>query len=360
MRRQDSRINSRAFWPALLLVVMMSGQVVGAEDPVAEVRIAGSAWVGDQPTKVADELGFFNAGRSPGSPVIVVDNHGSGLDAVAVLLRGEAQFALAATTPVALALVGALDEAVGTSREIVVLASVALSNQTHTVVSPSNRNIAAPADVAGRRVGIMFGTSSHYGWSQFSVFHGFAPGDVELVNVPISRMGDALLGGLIDAAVIWPPWDQRLRSELGEDLTEFELRMIYTVNWLLLAERDFVVRHPEIADRVMRGYLDAMKFIDRNPARARDIHARQAGLDPDELARSADGLIWRLSLNWSTLVNMGSQLEWLANWPELAGLELPAPTDYLFADPLLRTAPWLVTLPPYLLNVVAGPPGGTR
>lgn len=319
-------------------------------DSPAPVRIAGSAWVGDAPTWVADRLGYFNRGLTDEDSAIEVQLHGSGLEALQKLLTGEADFALAATTPTAMALAGMLDDSSGSSAQVAVLASIALSNQSHYVISPAATGIQSPEQLAGRRVGVMFGTSSHYGWTRFSAFHGLDDTRIELVDMPVTGMAASLRAGEIDAAVIWQPWDLTLREELDEPVTIFPMRLLYTINWLLLTQREFVAEHPDVAERVLRAYIDAIKVIDSDPQRALQLHSTAIDVGADTLAPLAARMFWRVAMNWSVLVNLGTQFEWLATWPDGADLIAPPPREYLYGGPLRRLAPELVTLPDYLLD----------
>ncbi len=318
-------------------------------DEVETVRIAGSVWVGDAPTWVADGAGFFNRDRSSEAPLIEVELHDSGYEALQQLLNGETEFALAATTPTALALLGAMDGQIETD-SIVVLASVALSNQSHMVAVAADSDIRKPRDLEGRRVGIMFGSSSHYGWSRFSTFHGIDSSDIELINLRVTDMAEAMRQDRIDAAVLWQPWELSLQAAIGADLRKFPMRMLYTINWLLLADRDFVVDHPEVSQRVLQAYIDAIELMHAEPERARQLHAQAIDVSPDDLAERSGGMIWRVGLNWSVLVNLGAQFEWLSTWEELEGRPIPRAPDYLYGSDLLQVAPDLVTLPAYLLR----------
>jgi ABC-type nitrate/sulfonate/bicarbonate transport system substrate-binding protein len=353
MGRNRSRIRA---WACAAQISIAAFALVGTCPPdvlANQVRIGGSVWVGDGPTKVAAALDLFNQDHSESQPRIEVLSLGSGLEAVEYLMRGEVEFALAATTPTALALLGGLSSDSAASN-IVVLASVALSNQTHTLLAHPGTRITSPSDLAGRRVAVMRATSSHFGWFHFAAFHGLEEDEVELVYVPIRHMAAALIDGQADAAVIWNPWDHVLRSDVGSDLIEFPLRMIYTINWLLLADRDFALAHPELVDRVLEGYLQAIEFMGRDPEAALKLQASAVQLDPADLAKRIEGTLWRLAMNWSILVNLGAQFQWLEQWPELAGRQAPEPASYLFAEPLRRVAPELVTLPRYLMM---DPPG---
>ncbi len=348
--RGTARGGYRAIVVALAALLTLCASCPSLAESRDTVRIAGSAWVGDAPTWVADRQGLFNRGRPDDAPVIEVDLHGSGLEALMHLLAGEAQFALSATTPTAMALVGAFDDSGPGSSALVVLGSVALSNQSHYVIAPSRNGIDSPRDLAGRRVGVMFGTSSHYGWSRFGRFHGLEAAGIELIDTPVAEMAEALQRGDLDAAVIWQPWDLALREALDGAVTILPMRMLYTVNWLLLSTREFVAEQPAVVERVLRGYIDAIDMIDAEPESTLALHAEATGRDGADLVTSAANMLWRLGMNWSVLVNLGTQFEWLATWPQFDALTIPEPGQYLDGAPLREVAPGRVTLPDYLLT----------
>lgn len=324
---------------------MLAATLSLAAEPV---RIAGSDWVGDAPTKVADRLDYFNLGRGADEPLIEVLDFGSGLEAVNSLVEGRSQFALGATAPVAAALQEQTGEQADGLPDFVILASVALSNRTHRLIVRDAGSVRVPREWDKLRVGIMFGTSSHSGWSRFAAFHGLDEDNYTLVDTPVRQMARALLSDEVDAVVVWSPWERKLQEQFSGELIEFPLRMIYTVNWLLLADRLFARDNPEVVQRVLRGYLKAMDFIDAEPDRAHQLHADYHEIPPDLIIAQSEGMIWRIGLNWSVLVSMGTQLDWLASQPGFDG-QKPNPQHYLYARPLQALAPERVTVPHYLL-----------
>lgn len=330
-----------------LLVLILVGQIMPAvADEPAVVRIAGSAWIGDAPTRLADHLDLFNQGREASEPRIEVLSFGSGHDAVMALMRGEAEFALGATTPVAMALMGEMAEA---GNPPVVMASLALSNRSHRIVVLPESGILKPEDIQGRRVGVMMGTSSHFGWFHFSRFHGLDDSSVELVNLPVSAMAEAMISGRIDAAVVWDPWDVELARATGATLDEFPLNAIYTVNWLLLADRQLAMSQPELLERVLQGYQTALARMDSRSDETLSLLADLFDTDVDSFLARTEGLLWRLGMNWSVLVSLGTQFDWLTAQPEFSQQPAPSPSDYLLGEPLRKLSPRLVTVPPYLM-----------
>ncbi|HEX7719479.1 MAG TPA: NrtA/SsuA/CpmA family ABC transporter substrate-binding protein [Woeseiaceae bacterium] len=339
-----SRIATVAGQLVVCLLLLALAALASASDS-QPLQIAGSGWVADAPTKIADQLGAFN---EPGIlPEIKVVNYNSGKEALASLLAGATDFALAASTPVADAL---LQAASAGEREssFVVLASVSLSNRTHLIVANGAAGIDQPADLVGKRIGVMLDTSGHFGWHKFAEYHGLDAAAITLVDLPVASMTGAVLDGRIDAAAIWQPWADDLQSALGADAKTFSTRHMYTVSWLLVTRRDVLARHPDSAERILKGYLEATALIDADPKHARELHARANNLDPATLEPLEAGIIWSVVLDWSVLADLESQFSWIAERRSLDARSAPAPYHYLYASPLLNVAPSRVTLPYYL------------
>lgn len=341
----DFRIGLAALLP--IVALLFAPVAPGADGDARTMRIAGSDWVVDAPTKVAEALGHFNPDDADSGGTIRVDYYNSGQEALRRLLNGEAEFALVATTPVAIALLEQTDT-VPAEPDIVILASVGLSNQSHYVVAARDRGIKVPHDLIGKRIGLMKNTSGHYGWSQFAGFHGIDDAAVELVQVPVEQHASALRDGAVDAVVSWDPWAAGVRESLGDNAVNFSTRQVYTVNWLLITRLATARHDPALTDRVLRGYLRAIELIHADPERARQLHSEVGGVPVETLARQDRHVIWNLGLNWSVLANMEAQFDWLATRPELADRPRPTPDRYLEAEPLARVAPRHLMLPPYL------------
>lgn len=339
--------------PLTLLAVAIVMPAVAANGGAETIGIAGSHWIGDAPTKVADALGYFDAERSPASPeAIRVGSFNSGKQALEALLRGEAEFALSATTPVAHAVMARNRSPHASPDDIVVLASIALSSQSHYVLAMRSRGIRAPADLAGKRVGIMFGTATHFGWHQFARLHRIPAHAVTLKNMPVDQLGPGLLAGTVDAIVLWDPWGESIRHRLGADAMEFLTQPVQTVNWLLVARRATVTQHGALVERILRAYLRAIDFIAAEPERAWQIHADATGASLQSLQAAGRRVIWTAELNWSVLANMEAQFEWLHARPGFDGMVRPGPANYLEAGPLSRVAPARVRLPALLYRGV--------
>jgi len=311
----------------------------------AEVRIAGSPWFGDAPTKVVS-VGQFLRNQSHRTNIKVIDV-GSGLDAIDALLRGECEFALAAGAPVAIALLRAAASASNQVLSPVVLASVGLAEGSHSLVIDASSGAAAPADLVGKRVAVMVGTSAHHGWSRFAQRHGLDEATVELVDVHVRDQANALETRRVDAVLSWTPWSERTAQQIGERARLFPIRQVAAVEWLLLSRASFIQDHPSVVSRVLIAYDKAIRFIHEEPDRARAMYTADTDLSDRAISELEESFAWRLNLDWPVLANLHRRFEWASSLDSAAGNGIPGPYRYLVGAPLKRLKPNSVHLPDY-------------
>lgn len=336
----------------LVLLLLLTGAGAAAESDTGDTptaTIAGSVWVGDAPTRIADALDYFDDSLGPDSPEhIRIAQRNTGRQALDMLLHDQAEFALSTPTPVALAILRQRLERAAPGQQLVILASISLTNLSHQVIAHRERGIREPADLAGRRIGMVFDTASHHSWDQFVRFHNAANRHTELVNIPVKRLAKALRAGEIDAAVAWSPWTDEIRAELGEAAIVFPTREFHTVNWLLVTRRDTAMNRHVLTRRILDGYYRAVRLLLTQPARAAQIDARATKAGGNQVALTQGDIVWHLELGWGVLANLDTQFRWLGQRDEYAGVERPLPADYLYAGPLGDIAPYRVKLPAYL------------
>lgn len=318
-----------------------------------QARLAASSWIVDAPTKMAAGNGWFNESdrrNQNAVPEVVLVHAASGQEAVQLLLDDEAEFALAASTPVAKQLVSGYRHF---DDQLLVLASIGLSTRSHYVLVNATSDIEHPQDMAGKTIGVMKGSSAHYGWAIFTRFYGLED-KVKLVDYHVSEAGEALADGELDAAVIWEPWGSQARERLGNNVRKFSLRPLYSVNWLLVTKKSVIDSHPDLAKRILKGYLKAEHLMHDSLTGSLQWHANAIGLSVDKLVPLSVDIAWHLGIDWGTLTNMTSQMQWLLSLPEFQQNTLPDPVSYIYATPLMQVAPERMMLSPVLVCTTSG------
>lgn len=331
----------------MLLAVLVAAPVpyAGGDESGAVARITGVLYLGDLPTLVADRRGLFAAGGVEAD----VRYGFSGKRNLEKLRAGETDFALMALTPLVIDLLQDPDP--GEADDPVILASLVHSTRLNQVLALTGSGLERPADLVGRRVGIMRGTNAEFVWSLFAAYHGLDPGAVEVVDRPVPDLLTAILDQRIDAAVLWEPWTTRLHQGTGGAVRVFPGSNVYTAKWVLVARRASVARDAGQARAVLDAYREAIEYIEQHTGEALEIYARQAAVSPDLLAGVHRDLSFELSLDWSVIATLQQQLQWAGH----AGYERAGPPPRVLS--LIEPGP-LRSLAPHAVGIPAVKPEG--
>lgn len=249
------------------------------------------------------------------------------------LTDGEAQVATAADTPIVFALhAGHRFDIVGT---------FCTSAQDSMVVGRADRGIQAPADLAGKRLGVVRGTSAHYFANVFMLVNGVPRDSVNLVFLDPNAGPEPLLRGDVDAASLYRPDGPQAARQLAANGRVLQTLQPYNVMMNLVAQpglsQDSLVR-------LLRAARRGIELLNRQPARAHALLAARWQVDAKTVAERLEGYDYRLQFNQNLL----TLLEAESRWAMREGLvDKPAMPDFLAVmrtEPLQAVAPRAVTL----------------
>ena len=249
------------------------------------------------------------------------------------LERGEFDLTLASDIAITLA--------TQQGRQMEVIATVAQSRRSNQFIARKLPGLNTPADLRGRRIGYIKGTSSHYFVEAFLSFHGISANDVTLVELQQQRAAEQLVNGEVDAAALFQPQAPRAIQALGSTGQVFEVPGLYTVTVN-------VVGHPGIADgelqSVIRALEQAEKFILSQPAEAARLLAPRLNLSQEAVVAALADFDFRIGFEQSLLIALESQARWARR---SALVPVSSRVDYLSlmrVGPMKQVAPRRVTL----------------
>lgn len=323
----------------LLLLVLVAPWAPALSAESDPIRLHGVTYLGDLPTFIADQRGLF---AEHGLSVEVVQTS-SGKQNLATLRAGETDFALMALTPLVL---DRLAES-GPDRpdDPVILGSVVHSTHLNQVITIADNGIRAPADLSGHRLGVMRGTNAEFMWWLFTAYHRIDPSSVELVDLPMDQLPDALVEGRIDAAVMWEPRISQLARRPGVRLRQLEGNQIYSAKWVLVTTRRTVHEKPRRSRAILAAYRDAIDFIERHPREALQAYADHIGIPLQQLQRNGETILYALSIDWSLAGSLQQQIEWAAHAGYPVNRREPALLSWIESGPLRSLAPPAVGIP---------------
>ena len=232
-----------------------------------------------------------------------------------------------------------------TRSDYAIVATFATSAQDVKLVVRKSAGIETAAQLAGKRIGIVKGTSAHYFLDTFLLFSGMDPKKVELVPLPPEQIEQALKDRKIDAAAIWEPVAHKSLRALAEDGMVLPSGRLYTETFNLIAGRKVIADREADIVKLLRAVDRAQRWIRDRPTEAQAILKERLQEDQGFIDATWKDFTYRLSLNQSLV----STIEGEARWALREGYvpperKTPNYLQFIDAGPLRKAAPAAVIL----------------
>jgi NitT/TauT family transport system substrate-binding protein len=250
------------------------------------------------------------------------------------LLAGEADAATVAETPLVFA--------AHAGGRFEILATMTTSRE-HRLIGRADRGVRSLADLKGRRLGLVQGTTSQYYADTVLFLSHFDPETVTRVPVPPAEIVDRLVAGDVEAASLYQPYVYEATRRLGARGVVLADSRYYGVMSNLVGRADPPLAEADVL-RLLRALQRACLLIQQQPARAKALLARQLKLEPaviDALWPDAD---FRVLLEQTLLTTLESQSRWAVREALVPGTASPDFLERLRPGPLRRLDRRAVTL----------------
>jgi NitT/TauT family transport system substrate-binding protein len=169
--------------------------------------------------------------------------------------------------------------------------------------------IASLADLRGRRVGLTLSTLGPYVLSRALEREGLSLDDVQVRNMPLEGMGDALARGAVDAVAFFPPYSE-LAYRDGAARKLFDSRAIPgEIFDVLVVSPEFYATQGAVLARLLRTWQAAHELARAEPAMARALMAQREGLTADEFRSAEEGLVYWSLRQQEPMLAPGGTLE---------------------------------------------------
>jgi NitT/TauT family transport system substrate-binding protein len=218
------------------------------------------------------------------------------------------------------------------SQDLAVIATTFRSDNDVKVVVRKDRDIRGAADLKGKKVATIVGTSAEFFLHEYLKTAGLKVSDVRLTNLRGGDMPQALQRGDIDAYVGFEPYTYYGRRLMGDAVEVLPTRGFYLETFNIVTLRSFVDKNKDAVLRFVRALLAAEEFIKTNKAEAIAIIAKHSSMEPDVLQSLWGDFVFEVTLDQSLADTMGKE----ARWAMESGTAPSAPTVPSFASVLYR------------------------
>ena len=301
----------------------------------SKLRFSTVPFVGEVPSYVAYSKGYF---KEEGLDIILKQNAG-GWMSLKDLFEGRADIATVADLPV---VYSAFDKQKYTNfdrDDFYIIANMIYSQDTQKVVVRKDHGITVPKDLKGKRVGLMKGTTLDYYMDIFLKEHNIKYSEIEIVDMKIPKLNQALVKGELDAIITWEPNVHHVSNELGDNALTFTSNVGYTTEWFIVVMKEFAHKNPKTLEQFLKAIVKAENFIKKNPHESIKIHAKYTKQNIDTTKILWNTVDFDLSINEGMLTTMEGEAKWLIRKKAYQATEIPNFLDFIYFDALEKVKP---------------------
>lgn len=146
------------------------------------------------------------------------------------------------------------------------------------IIVPAGSDIETATGLGGARVGVLAGSSSHYGLLSIAEDAGVDPDSIEVLDLAPPDAQAAFESGELDAWAVWPPFiQQQVIQETGVLLPEGDA----VIQSIVVVPTSFAEEYPETYAAFVVAVEEAKTFIVENEADAQAIVSEAVGVDAE-------------------------------------------------------------------------------
>ncbi|MBC7946285.1 MAG: NrtA/SsuA/CpmA family ABC transporter substrate-binding protein [Chitinophagaceae bacterium] len=229
------------------------------------------------------------------------------------------------------------------SSEFAIIGSFVSSDNDVKVVIRDGAGINHAKQLAGKKVGTVSGSASHYYLETLLVLNGVDPKSVKISNLQPEDMAKALKNGDVDAIAIWEPFPfKALKDVPGAKILAKSGAYRLTFN-LLVHKKIIGVREDELV-KLLRALDRAEQFINTQPQKAKAILLDRLKLDQSFVDWIWPSYNYRLTLDQSLLTTLEGEARWARQEGLVKGNKSPNYLNFIHADPLRKVRPAAISI----------------
>lgn len=199
-----------------------------------------------------------------------------------------------------------------TGNQDVTVAATICESSDSVVIARKSAGINVAADLKGKKLGLLPGTTSQIYAERLLEKHGLSLADVMVSNLQAPAMQPAFTEKAVDAVSIWQPFAANIAAAGGEDVVVLREPAVYEAMMNIAVGRKWAEENKESLLSFLKALKQAADFIEKEPAAAQTVLAAELNLEPALVASFWDQYRWEVQLDSAKLLAaIQSEGEWI-------------------------------------------------
>ena len=212
------------------------------------------------------------------------------------------------------------------------------------VVARRDSGINVPSDLKGKKIGVTSGIAPEFFFNDFLTSNNLSTSQVNIINIPITGLKDAITSGKVDAVAAIDPTSYDIKSALGGNGISWSAQPVQTFSWFIISSDQFLKAHSEAATRFLKSLVLAESFLKTNPEEGKQIVKNRLAEDQNYFNQNWPKHTFAVTLDQSSLITMEDEARWIIANKSTKKTVIPNYLDFIYFDALAKVKPEAVTI----------------
>jgi NitT/TauT family transport system substrate-binding protein len=310
---------------AIIVVVATAGVIAVMSAPgegdAMELRITYSNKIDYEPLIIAQELGFFDDEGLNVTTLIV----SGGIQSAEALATGSADMGAMGDAPAVTLMTKDMNAKL--------VASYGGGEGQHRLVGWTD--IVEVSDLAGKKIGVQFGSSSQGALLRLLEASGMSADDVTQVSLSPADMPNAVKTRQVDAIIGSEPWPTNVEGACIGDVHEIANSTGLGSNYplVLMVTQKLATEKPRVIAAALEAIDRAIEYMETDYEAAIALCAEKIGLSADDEKKCLTTVGYNLGLEQADIDSLRSVGEFLVSSGKITALpDIDAATDRTYLD----------------------------
>ncbi len=300
----------------------------GNAEETKTIRLGLNPSILSAPVQIAEHEGYF---KEEGIIINMKDFDSGKVALNTMLTEGSLDIVTVAQTPIVLNSF--------TSNGYAIIACMVTSDFDVKILARKDRGILYPKDIKGKKVGITNKTTGHFFLHRFLNQSGILDSEVVTVDIPASKISQALVEGQVDAISSWEPHISNAQKELEDKTIILSGKGLFREDFYFVANKKFLENNQGTVKSFLKAIQKAENFIKNNKENAIEIVAQRSKSEAKLVALLWDDFDFELTLDQSVLMTLEDEARWAIKAKLVEKEEMPDFLDFISIDVLEEVRP---------------------